>query len=146
MPPKLLGISKNPRQGARQKQDIHIQRSILCALCKRGGVEYVYLIFVGPSYVFFINSLHMLLKGKGAFDMGNVITTLDLLPIGRVGKVKCLNADESVKRRFLDLGLIKDTEVEALQKSPAGDPIAYYIRGTVIALRLKEAAKIVVEM
>jgi len=78
--------------------------------------------------------------------MGNVVTTLDLLPIGRVGKVKHLNADKNVKRRLLDLGLIKGTEVEALQKSPAGDPIAYYIRGTVIALRLKEAAKVVVEI
>lgn len=78
--------------------------------------------------------------------MGNMIITLDLLPIGRIGKVKHLLADRSIKRRLLDLGLITDTEVEALQKSPAGDPIAYYIRGAVIALRLKEAAKIVVEI
>lgn len=78
--------------------------------------------------------------------MDNAITTLDLLPIGSVGKVKHLNAEGSIKRRFLDLGLINDTEVQALQKSPAGDPIAYYIRGTVIALRLKEAAKVVVKI
>lgn len=74
------------------------------------------------------------------------ITTLDLLPVGDMGKVKELIADENVKRRFLDLGLINGTKVEALQKSPAGDPVAYYIRGTVIALRLQEAAKIIIEI
>lgn len=74
------------------------------------------------------------------------ITTLDLLRVGDMGKVKGLTADENVKRRFLDLGLINGTKVEALQKSPAGDPVAYYIRGTVIALRLQEAAKIIIEI
>ena len=46
---------------------------------------------------------------------------------------------------MLDLGIIYDTEVEALQKSPSGDPVAYYIRGAVIALRSDEASKIIVE-
>jgi ferrous iron transport protein A len=46
---------------------------------------------------------------------------------------------------MLDLGLISDTVVEALQKSPSGDPIAYNIRGAVIALRSEEASKILVD-
>ena len=78
--------------------------------------------------------------------MSNIITTLDRLPIGHTGKVIDLVAGERVRRRFLDLGLINGTKVQALHKSPAGDPVAYYIRGTVIALRLKEAAKIMIEV
>ena len=78
--------------------------------------------------------------------MDHITTTLDLLPMGNMGKVRGLAADESVRRRFLDLGLINNTKVEALHKSPAGDPVAYYIRGTVIALRLQEAAKIIIEI
>lgn len=70
---------------------------------------------------------------------------LNSLPIGRKGKVKVLISDGTIRRRMLDLGLIYDTEVEALQKSPSGDPIAYYIRGAVIALRYEEASKILVE-
>jgi len=35
--------------------------------------------------------------------------------------------------------------VEALQKSPSGDPTAYFIRGAVIALRSEDAGKILVE-
>jgi ferrous iron transport protein A len=46
---------------------------------------------------------------------------------------------------MLDLGLISDTMVEALQKSPSGDPTAYYFRGAVIALRSEEASRVLVE-
>ncbi len=49
------------------------------------------------------------------------------------------------RRRMLDLGLIIDTVVEALLKSPAGDPVAYDIRGAVIALRSEDAGKIIVD-
>ena len=47
---------------------------------------------------------------------------LDFLPLGAKAKVKTLNLSGGVRRRLLDLGLISDTEVEALQKSPSGDP------------------------
>jgi len=70
---------------------------------------------------------------------------LNYLPLGQKAKVKLLTAEGTMRRRMLDLGLISDTEVEALQKSPSGDPIAYHIRGAVIALRSEEAAKILVE-
>ena len=78
--------------------------------------------------------------------MDHITTTLDLLPMVNRGRVTGLLADGNVRRRFLDLGLIDNTTVEALHKSPAGDPVAYYIRGTVIALRLQEAAKIIIEI
>lgn len=70
---------------------------------------------------------------------------LNFLPLGEKAKVKSLTSDGNTRRRMLDLGLISDTEVEALQKSPSGDPIAYYIRGAVIALRSEEASKIFVQ-
>jgi ferrous iron transport protein A len=71
--------------------------------------------------------------------------TLNALPIGKKGRVKILTSDGLVRRRMLDLGLVSDTVVEALQKSPSGDPVAYMIRGAVIALRSEEASKILVE-
>ncbi|NMA84910.1 MAG: ferrous iron transport protein A [Epulopiscium sp.] len=77
--------------------------------------------------------------------MTQKLIPLDQLPIGSLGKVKKLTAEGSVRRRMLDLGLIYDTSIESLKKSPAGDPIAYEIRGTVIALRSEEASKILVE-
>jgi ferrous iron transport protein A len=70
---------------------------------------------------------------------------LNCLPIGRKARVKLLTSDGMTRRRMLDLGLINDTVIEALQKSPSGDPVAYHIRGAVIALRSEEASKILVE-
>lgn len=46
---------------------------------------------------------------------------------------------------MLDLGIIKDTEIAALTKSPSGDPVAYLIRGAVIAIRKEDAALIFIE-
>jgi ferrous iron transport protein A len=70
---------------------------------------------------------------------------LNDLPIGSKARVKLLRSGTETRRRLLDLGLVSDTEVEALQKSPSGDPTAYQIRGTVIALRSEDASGIMVE-
>lgn len=77
--------------------------------------------------------------------MDSNIFTLNNLPIGRMCRVSGLMSDGKERRRMLDLGLIQGTNVEALQKSPSGDPVAYYIRGAVIALRNEDARKILVK-
>ena len=69
---------------------------------------------------------------------------LNSLPVGKRCKVAALLSNGKQRRRMLDLGLVQGTNVEALQKSPSGDPIAYYIRGAVIALRDEDASKILV--
>lgn len=78
--------------------------------------------------------------------MSGKVIPLCFLPQGKTAKVKSLISDGLVRRRMLDLGLIPNTIVEAVQKSPSGDPTAYFIRGTVFALRSEEANKILVEI
>ncbi|MBQ8568852.1 MAG: ferrous iron transport protein A [Oscillospiraceae bacterium] len=51
----------------------------------------------------------------------------------------------SIRRRLQDIGLIEGTEVLCLNRSPSGDPAAYFIRGAVIAIRDEDASKIIVE-
>lgn len=46
------------------------------------------------------------------------------------------------RRRLLDLGFVAGTAVEVEMISPAGDPTAYRVRGTVIALRREQAGLI----
>jgi len=70
---------------------------------------------------------------------------LNCLPIGEKGRVVSLLSDGRERRRMLDLGLVQGTVVEALQKSPSGDPVAYFIRGAVIALRDEDAKKILIK-
>jgi DtxR family Mn-dependent transcriptional regulator len=43
------------------------------------------------------------------------------------------------RRRFLDLGILPGTAVEAEMISPSGDPTAYRVRGALLALRREQA-------
>ena len=71
--------------------------------------------------------------------------TLNTIPEGGKVRVSRLLSSGSMRRRLLDIGLIEGTDVEGLQRSPAGDPVAYLIRGAVIALRAEDASQILVE-
>lgn len=71
---------------------------------------------------------------------------LNQLPMGVKASVVALNTNGSARRRMLDLGVIGGTEIEPLYKSPSGNPIAYRIRGAVIALRTDVSDKILVTM
>lgn len=55
--------------------------------------------------------------------------------MGKKAYVSGLKSDGAIRRRMLDLGIIDGTEIEPLYKSPSGNPVAYLIRGAVIALR-----------
>ncbi len=68
--------------------------------------------------------------------------TLYELPLNEVGIVKDINCIGNIRRRLLDLGLIKGTPIIPILKSPSGDPTAFEIRKTIIALR-KEDSKLI---
>ena len=73
------------------------------------------------------------------------IMPLNLLEIYDKCKVKELLSEGVLRRRLLDLGVIEGTEIEVLARSPSGDPMAYLIRGAVIALRVDISSTILVE-
>lgn len=75
----------------------------------------------------------------------NDIFSLTDLKEGQNARVNKLLSTGSIRRRLLDIGLIEGTKVECLQKSPAGDPIAYLIRGAVIALRSEDSANVMMK-
>jgi len=53
-----------------------------------------------------------------------------------------LNIQGQLRRRLLDLGFVKGAEISVVQKSPLGNPIAYRVSSTTIALRKDESSKI----
>jgi ferrous iron transport protein A len=67
----------------------------------------------------------------------------DIAP-GQHAKVCALQSTGSMRRRLLDIGLVENTDVECLGRSPGGDPSAYLIRGAVIAIRSEDCAKILI--
>lgn len=74
--------------------------------------------------------------GKG-FPMN-----LSELSAGQTGVITGYIKSSSMRRRLQDLGLVPGTEIECLGKSPLGDPAAYFIRRTVIALRREDASQV----
>lgn len=55
-----------------------------------------------------------------------------------------IEKDSKIKRRLQDLGIIQNTLITCIAKSPLGDPSAYRIRQTIIALRKQDAEKIII--
>ena len=68
--------------------------------------------------------------------------SLDKLPINIVGKVNDIKCVEGIKRRLLDLGIIKGTKIEPILLSPSGDPRAFSVRAPLIAIRKEDAENI----
>lgn len=73
-------------------------------------------------------------------------TTMALLPEGCTAVVTELCGMGSMRRRLMDMGLIKGTKIECLHRSPSGDPCAYLIRGAVIALRKSDTSEIKISL
>lgn len=67
------------------------------------------------------------------------------LKVGCEGLVHSLCVNGDIRRRLLDIGLIEGTKVSCVLKSPSGDPIAYQIRGAVIALRNDDSKNIFIK-
>lgn len=78
--------------------------------------------------------------------MNKNIITLDKIKVGDKANIVDINKDSKLKRRLQDLGIIKNSKLECVLKSPFNDPSAYLIRGTVIALREDDSKDIWVEI
>ena len=70
--------------------------------------------------------------------------TLTALREGERAGWAALLTVRGMRRRMPDSGLIAGPEVDCLQKSPAGDPVAYRIRGALIARRAEDSARVLV--
>lgn len=70
---------------------------------------------------------------------------LSSLPIGKKAIISKTTYSDIESRRMLDLGIIENTSITPLYKSPFGNPTAYLIRGGVFALRKETAKNILVK-
>ncbi|MBO5349568.1 MAG: ferrous iron transport protein A [Clostridia bacterium] len=70
--------------------------------------------------------------------------TLDTVKLNDTVIINTLNCTGKLHRRFLDLGIIPGTKITPIFSSIFNDPVAYEVRGSVIALRHEDSEKIVV--
>ena len=71
--------------------------------------------------------------------------TLNEVALDCDAKINELRIKSDIKHRLMDLGIIKGSIIKPVFKSPSGDPVAYLVKGTVIALREQTTSKIFVE-
>lgn len=64
------------------------------------------------------------------------------IPPGGTAVIGAIRLQGPMRRRLMDLGLTARASATRLFDAPSGDPRAYLIRGTVIALRNADAAAV----
>jgi len=89
-------------------------------------------------------TVRVLPAGEKARDSADSLA--DLKP-GESARVVAVSSacQGTQRRRLLDLGVVRGTEITAEFASAAGDPMAYRIRGALVALRREQASWILVD-
>ena len=68
--------------------------------------------------------------------------TLNDVKVGEACTVTHLNDSGEIRRRIMDMGITKGTEVSVNKVAPLGDPIDVTVRGYHLSLRRSDAANI----
>ena len=71
--------------------------------------------------------------------------TLREVPIGGKAKVVKLHGTGAIKRRIMDMGITRGTEIYVRKVAPLGDPIELNVRGYELSLRKADAELVEVE-
>lgn len=71
---------------------------------------------------------------------------LSELKKGEKAVIVNVNLNGLTRRRLYDLGFIPGTIIQVVFESPLGDPVAYFVKDTLIALRRDESENIDVEL
>jgi Fe2+ transport system protein FeoA len=73
------------------------------------------------------------------------IVTLDQLQRGQPGRVLHVGGRPAVRRRLLELGIVRGETIRLERAAPLGDPLEFVVKGYHLSLRAREAAAITVE-
>jgi ferrous iron transport protein A len=65
--------------------------------------------------------------------------TLRDIPVGSTGKVIRIHGEGALKRRIMDMGITKGTEIYVRKVAPLGDPVEVTVRGYELSLRKEDA-------
>ena len=71
--------------------------------------------------------------------------TLKDVKVGETATVAKLHGEGPVKRRIMDMGITKGTEVYVRKVAPLGDPVEVTVRGYELSLRKADAEMIEIQ-
>ena len=64
---------------------------------------------------------------------------------GETGKIIRIGGNGAFRRRILEMGLLKDSEVYVEKYAPLKDPLELIVKGYHLSMRVNEASQILVE-
>lgn len=67
------------------------------------------------------------------------MSTLKETPVGQTVKIVKVHGEGAVRRRIMDMGMTKGTEVTVRKVAPLGDPIEVTVRGYELSIRKADA-------
>ncbi|MBO5597534.1 FeoA family protein [Oribacterium sp. NK2B42] len=65
--------------------------------------------------------------------------TLRDIPVGQSSTVLKIHGEGALKRRIMDMGITKGTEIQVRKVAPLGDPIEITVRGYELSIRKDDA-------
>lgn len=85
------------------------------------------------------------INNKGVIEMKKENENLSCLNPGECAVIKSLENSGTIRRRLMDLGFAEGSKAICLGVAPFGDPKAYLIKNTIIALREEDSSLIKTE-
>jgi Fe2+ transport system protein FeoA len=79
------------------------------------------------------------------YSKNNTEVKLSDLKEGQTGRIVRVGGQGILRRRLLEMGLIKGTRVYVEKYAPLKDPIELIVKGYHVSLRVKEAAQVILE-
>ena len=67
------------------------------------------------------------------------MTTLKDVPVGQTAVIAQVRGEGALRRRIMDMGLTKNTEIYVQKVAPFGDPMEIIVRGYSLSLRKADA-------
>ncbi|MCD6432156.1 ferrous iron transport protein A [Candidatus Bathyarchaeota archaeon] len=71
---------------------------------------------------------------------------LSELKPGEKGIILRVEGSGATKRRILDMGLVRGTEIKVIRRAPLGDPVEFLLKGYNLSLRKSEGDNVYVRV
>ena len=65
---------------------------------------------------------------------------------GEKGKATRIEGTGALRRRIMDMGIVRGAEIEMVRDAPLGDPLEFLLKGYNLTLRREEAKNVWLEL
>jgi len=68
------------------------------------------------------------------------------MAVGKKGQTTRIEGTGALRRRMMDMGIVRGAEIEMVRDAPLGDPVEFLLKGYNLTLRREEATNVWLEL